>query len=350
MVKPVRLGSRAIGAGHPCYVIAEAGVNHNGDESLARQLIDAAVTAGADAVKFQTFSADQLVTAEAPQADYQRRNIGYAETQHAMLKRLELPHSLHYELFDYCRQRGIQFLSTPFEEASADFLEQLGLPAFKIPSGEITNTPYLAHVARKRRPMFVSTGMSTLDEVADAVATIRDAGNEDIVLLHCVSNYPAAAGDSNLRAMDTLRERFEVPAGYSDHSDGIEIALAAVARGACMIEKHLTLDRNLAGPDHQASLEPGEFAALMAGVRRIEQALGDGVKRPVEAERSTAAVARKSLTAARDLPAGTVLTRDAMVVRRPGTGLAPARLEGLIGRRTRAALSAGETLTEQSIE
>ena len=339
-----------IGGGASCFVIAEAGVNHNGDSVLARQLIDAAVASGADAVKFQTFSAERLVTRDAPQAEYQRRNIGVEESQFAMLKRLELSPAMHRELLDYCALRGILFLSTPFEEESADFLDALGVPAFKIPSGEITNLPFLDHVARKGKPLIVSTGMSTLAEVEDAVTCIRAAGNKRLALLHCVSNYPAVAADINLRAMDTLRKRFDVPTGYSDHTDGIEIALAAVARGAEIIEKHFTLSRTLPGPDHKASLEPAELAALVAGIRRIEASLGDGIKRPVEAEKSTAAVARKSIVAKRDLPAGTILTREDLLIQRPGTGISPARLDAIVGRCTRSALRAGDVLAHGAIE
>lgn len=345
MVNSIDIAGRTVGPGQPCFIIAEAGVNHNGDAALARKLIDAAAVAGADAVKFQTFNADLLVTRDAPQAEYQRLNTGAEESQYAMLKRLEMSHDMHRELIEHCALRGILFLSTPFEEDSADFLNALNIPAFKIPSGEITNLPFLTHVARMQKPLIVSTGMSTLEEVAAAVACIRATANDRVALLHCVSNYPAATSDINLRAMDTLRDTFRVPTGYSDHTDGIDIALAAVARGAQIIEKHFTLDRALPGPDHKASLEPAELTALIASIRRIEASLGDGIKRPVEAEKSTAAVARKSIVAARDVEAGSVLSREDLTIRRPGTGLPPAQLDAIIGHRTRIALRAGEVLT-----
>jgi N,N'-diacetyllegionaminate synthase len=349
MVKPFDIAGKSIGPGAPCFIIAEAGVNHNGDIILARKLIDAAVESCADAVKFQTFNADRIITRDAPQADYQRRNIGVEESQYAMLKRLEMSHAMHRELLDYCTHRSIFFLSTPFEEESADFLNSLHIPAFKIPSGEITNLPFLDHVARMLQPMIVSTGMSTLDDVSAAVACIRATGNERLALLHCVSNYPAAASDINLRAMDTLRETFAVPTGYSDHTDGLEIAFAAVARGAQIIEKHFTLDRALPGPDHKASLEPAELTALVTGIRRIETSLGDGIKRCVDAEKSTAAVARKSIVANRDVAAGSILAREDLVIQRPGTGISPARLNAIIGRKTRVALRAGDVLTNVAL-
>ncbi len=342
----IAIGARRVGPDQPCFLIAEAGVNHNGDLELARRLVDAAADAGANAVKFQTFSADRLATAAAPQADYQRRNTGIEESQYSMLKRLELSEEAHRELLRHCQRRGILFLSSPFDEESADFLETLGLPAFKIPSGEITNTPFLAHIARKGKPIILSTGMSTLDEVRVAVETIRRAGDPPLALLHCVSNYPAAPEDINLRAMATLHEAFCVPVGYSDHTDGVEIALAAVALGACIIEKHFTLDRNLPGPDHKASLEPAELTSLAAAIRRVEAALGDGVKRPAKCEADAARVARKSLVAARDLSAGSVLRREDLAIRRPGTGLPPSALARVVGMLAKEDIAAGTILTD----
>jgi N,N'-diacetyllegionaminate synthase len=347
---PFEIDGRGIGGGAPCYVIAEAGVNHNGDLALARRLIDAAAAAGADAVKFQTFKTERLVTASAPQAEYQQRNTGSGETQQEMLRRLELDETTHGELRAHCRARNIPFLSTPFEEESADLLERLGVPAYKLPSGELTNSPLLAHVARKGRPMLVSTGMATQKEVAAAVDAIRAAGAPPMVLLHCVSNYPAAPADTNLRAMATMALAFNVPVGFSDHSEGDEIALAAVALGACVLEKHLTLDRTLPGPDHRASLEPGEFASLVRKIRRIEAALGHGRKEPAASELGTAAVARKSLTLTRDVDGGSVLTADCLTLRRPGTGLSPDALERVIGRKARHRLPAGTQPTLDDLE
>lgn len=338
------IAGRRVGDGHPCFVIAEAGVNHNGDPALAQRLVDAALEAGADAVKFQTFSAEQLATADAPKAAYQAEATDPAESQLDMLRRLELTRDVYRALHAYCRSRNILFLATPFDEGSADFLHELGMEAIKVPSGEITNLPLLAHVARKRKPMIVSTGMATLEEVDGAVRVIRREGCGEIALLHCVSNYPAAAADANLRAMRTMSDAFNLPAGYSDHTLGMEVALGAAALGACIIEKHLTLDRALPGPDHRASLEPEEFKDLVRGIRIVESALGHGRKEPAPSEASTAKVARRSLVAARDLPAGAVLEEGDIACRRPGTGLPPALRDSLIGRRTRVAVNAGSLL------
>lgn len=333
------INGSAIGPGRPCFVIAEAGVNHNGDLDLARQLVEVAASAGADAVKFQTFRAEKLVTAGAPKATYQQRQSGTEEGQLGMLRRLELSREDHLELMALCRRLGILFLSTPFEEESADLLESLGVAAYKLPSGEITNLPLLAHVARKGRPLILSTGMATLGEIEAAVGAIAAAGNPDLALLHCVSSYPTAPADANLRAMATLASAFPCPVGYSDHTEGIAIPLAAVALGACILEKHFTLDRSLPGPDQQVSLEPDELKALVAGIRQVEAALGDGLKRPAACESNTAAVARKSLVAAMDIPEGAVLTAAAITLKRPGTGLPPALLPHLLGRCARTAIA-----------
>ncbi len=333
----------------PCFIIAEAGVNHNGDMQLARQLVDVAAAAGADAVKFQTFKAERLVTRDAPQAAYQAANTGQTESQFAMLKRLELLPDMHTDLQAYCAKKHIMFLSTPFDEASADFLHGLGVPAFKLSSGDLTNTPLLAHIARLGRPMIVSTGMATLGEVETAVQTIHEARNEQLVLLHCVSNYPAADADTNLRAMATLEAAFGVPVGYSDHTLGIDIPLAAVALGARVLEKHFTLNRDLPGPDHQASLEPDELRAMVAGVRRVEAALGDGRKVPAANEAETRQLARKSIVAVQAIPAGAVITAAMLGVMRPGTGYPPAQVEMLAGRTTVQAIPAGTVITPEML-
>jgi len=340
-----QISDRAIGPGQSCYVIAEAGVNHNGELALAKQLVDVAVAAGADAVKFQTFKAELLASAAAPKANYQQVTTEAAESQLDMLRRLELSPEAHRVLLDYCRERGIQFLSTPFEEGSADFLESLGVAAYKLPSGELTNLPFLDHVARKSRPLIVSTGMSTLGEVETALQTIARAGNPPVALLHCVSNYPADPAQTNLRAMLTLQAAFGVPVGYSDHTPGIEVALAAVALGACIVEKHFTLDKNLPGPDHQASSEPDELKALIRGIRKVEASLGDGRKVPAMSEANTAAVGRKSLIAACDLVAGTVLGENHIAIKRPGNGLPPAARPYVSGRTLKVAVRAGEVLS-----
>jgi N,N'-diacetyllegionaminate synthase len=317
------------------FVIAEAGVNHNGSLDLAIELIDAARAAGADAVKFQTFRADQLAARAAIKAPYQERTTSSEESQFAMLQRLELDAEAHRRLLAYCRQAGIQFLSSPFDEASADLLESMDVPLYKIPSGEITNLPFLRHLASKGRPLILSTGMSTLGEVEEAVTTIREAGNPPLTLLHCVTEYPAPYAEINLRAMETLRVAFGLPVGYSDHTPGIEIPVAAVALGARVIEKHLTLSRTLPGPDHHASLEPAEFAAMVTAIRHTEAALGSSIKAPAACELPNRPVARKSLVAARALPAGHVLATGDLLIRRPGSGLAPKYLSAFLGRTLR---------------
>lgn len=343
--RPLDVGGRMVGPGHPCLLIAEAGVNHNGDLDLARRLVDAAARAGADAVKFQTFSAERLAVPGARKAAYQLRGSPEREGQLEMLRRLELDERAHRDLLERCRRRGILFLSAPFDEGSADMLERLGVPAYKIPSGELTNLPFLAYVASKGKPMIVSTGMSSLREVRDAARALRGAGCREWALLHCVSKYPAKPGEANLRAMGALSGTFRVPVGYSDHTPGIEVALAAAALGACVIEKHLTLDRASPGPDHAASLEPGEFRELARGLRVVESSLGDGRKRPAPGEGATALAARKSLVAARDIPAGSRLTRELVGAMRPGTGLPPSMLRRVLGRAARRDIPRGRLLS-----
>lgn len=345
MVACINIAHRSVGPGQPCYIIAEAGVNHNGSLEMARQLVDIAVQAGADAVKFQTFKAERLVTPDAPKADYQVRTTGSAESQFDMIRRLELSPEIHRELMAYCHRKNILFMSSPFDEESADLLADMGVAVFKVPSGEITNLPLLTHVALKGKPMIVSTGMAYLSEVEAAVRTIEAAGNREFVLLHCVSNYPADPADVNLRAMRTLSAAFGVPVGYSDHTQGIEVPLAAAVLGACIIEKHLTLDHGLSGPDHRASLEPDEFTAMVRGIRTVEVALGHGRKEPAASEANTVSVARKSLVAAQDIQAGTMLTEELIAIKRPGTGLPPTMLASILGRSVRLDVRAGTVLT-----
>jgi N,N'-diacetyllegionaminate synthase len=328
-------------------VIAEVGVNHNGEIERGLEMVRVAAAAGADAVKFQTFQASALVAPGAEKATYQKIRTDPDETQQEMLRRLELSDAAHHVLADSCRQHGIQFLSTPFDYRSADFLADLDVPAFKMSSGDLTDLPFLAHVAAKGKPMLVSTGMASLEEVAAALRAVRDVGNDQIVLLHCVSNYPANAADVNLRAMGTMAASFGTPVGYSDHVLGSEVALAAVALGACVVEKHFTLDRGLPGPDHAASAEPDELCELVRSIRLVESAMGDGRKIPARHEAGTAAVARKSLMAKADIPAGAVLTHEMVVAMRPGTGLPPAALPELLGRTSVAEIPAGTMLRRE---
>lgn len=327
------------------FIIAEAGVNHNGSPEMAKKLVDAAISAGADAIKFQTFNAKRLASTQAPKAAYQLRTTDQAESQVEMLSRLELSHQAHRELKEYCKKRHIAFLSSPFDEESADFLDGLGVDLFKIPSGEITNIPFLSHVARKGKPLILSTGMSTLGEVETAIRTFEREGNRKFILLHCVSKYPAEPSDVNLRAMLAMETAFQIPVGFSDHTEGIDITLAAVALGARVIEKHFTMDRTLPGPDHRASLEPDELAAMVHGIRRVEASLGTGKKEPAPGEEDTAKAARKSLVAARDINAGTVLTEDFIAIRRPGTGLPPSLLPYIVGRRLRDTIIEGTLIS-----
>jgi N,N'-diacetyllegionaminate synthase len=318
----------------PVFIIAEAGVNHNGSIALAKQLIDVAAKAGADAVKFQTFNAEDVVSTDAPKAEYQKKTTGASESQLDMIKKLELSKADHTELMEYSKQKGIMFLSTPFDNRSVDLLVELVVPLIKISSGEITNHPFLKHIAVKGLPIILSTGMSTLDEVAEAVSVIKKAGCKDLTLLHCTSNYPARVEDCNLLAIKTMADAFDVPVGYSDHTPGIYVSLAATAMGACVIEKHFTLDKNLPGPDHKASLEPAELEEMIRGIRLVEKARGSSRKAPVESELEVRDVARRSIVAKVVIPAGTVITEDMLAFKRPGTGIAPKDSTMLIGEIT----------------
>ncbi len=334
-----------IGIGAPVFVIAEAGVNHNGSLELAMELVDAAARAGADAVKFQTFEPRELVTREAAKAEYQIANTGTTESQREMLERLALPESAFRKLKTHSESVGLVFLSSPFDTPSARLLERLGVSAFKLGSGELTNHALLADLARIGRPLLLSTGMATLDEIEDASAVIASHGAPPVVWLHCVSSYPAPYEQTNLRAIETIRLAVGGPVGMSDHSPGWEVTLGAVALGARVIEKHLTLSRELPGPDHAASLEPADFRRMVEQIRRIESALGNGIKAPAPCELNTRQIARKSLVGARDLPAGTQLQPADLAIKRPGTGLSPSLLSGVAGRVLRKPLAADEQLT-----
>jgi N,N'-diacetyllegionaminate synthase len=315
-------------------IIAEAGVNHNGDIVLARQLIDAAAEAGADFVKFQTFKADRLVTINATLADYQAKATENIQTQYPMLRRLELSEQMHLDLIAHCAGCGIDFLSTGFDIESVNFLADLGQNIIKIPSGEITNLPYLRHIGQLRKEIVLSTGMATLGEIEAVLDVLEIAGtcHEKITVLHCTTEYPTPMEEVNLRAMQTLREAFGVRVGYSDHTQGIEVAIAAAALGASVIEKHFTMDRNLPGPDHRASLEPNELKAMVAAVRNIEKALGGGVKRPTPSEEKNRGVARKSIVARCVIRAGERFCNENLAAKRPGTGVSPMRWDEIVGK------------------
>lgn len=317
------------------FIIAEAGVNHNGSLKLAKKLIDAAVEAGADAVKFQTFKAERLVSKQAPKAEYQKQTTDVEESQFEMIKKLELDVGAHKELMGYCAQKGIQFLSTPFDLESIDLLDSLGLPLFKIPSGEITNLPYLRHTASKKKPIILSTGMADLGEIEDALVVLTKGGIEvaDITVLHCNTEYPTPMEDVNLRAMQTISYAFPgIKVGYSDHTLGIEVPIAAVAMGASVIEKHFTLDKNMEGPDHKASLEPDELKAMVLAIRNIEKALGNGHKKRSPSETKNMSIARKSIVAARAIRKGELFTEENLTIKRPGNGISPMRWDEMIGQ------------------
>ncbi len=315
-------------------IIAEAGVNHNGDLALARQLIDVAAVAGADLVKFQTFTADRLATRAAQKADYQNRTTTSTESQHEMLSRLELTDAMHHELIAHCATREIGFFSTGFDIESVDLLVRHGQNHFKIPSGEITNLPYLRHIGRLGKSVILSTGMANLGEIEAAIDALEAAGTPRAMLtvLHCTTEYPTPMAEVNLRAMLSIHAAFGVAVGYSDHTQGIEVAIAAVAMGATVIEKHFTLDRNLPGPDHKASLEPAELNALVAAIRNIEVALGDGIKRLTTSEARNRPVVRKSLVASRAIKSGALFTAENITAKRPATGISPMRWDEVIGK------------------
>lgn len=354
---------------HKTFLIAEAGVNHNGSIDMARKLVDAAVMAGADAAKFQSFVASSIVTAGASKAEYQITNTGSKESQLEMLKKLELSHAQQRELSEYCKDKGIQFLSTPFDSASLNFLTvDLGLETIKVGSGELTNAPFLFEVARLAKNIILSTGMSTLDEVTDALGVIafvmtgsknpsmssfksalsspegKKAISSKVTLLHCTTDYPTVPSDVNLRAMLTLREEFDCQVGFSDHSVGIHLAVAAVAMGATVIEKHLTIDRDLPGPDHKASLEPNEFKNLVDQVRDLENAFGDGTKRPTEIELKNKKIARRSLAASKAIKAGDEFTSENVSIKRPGTGRSPFEYWSLLGTKATSDIAENEVI------
>jgi N,N'-diacetyllegionaminate synthase len=316
------------------FIIAEAGVNHNGSIKIAKEMVDAAVSCGADAVKFQTFKAEQLVSRYALKAEYQKINTASDESQLEMLKKMEIGLKTHQELIKYCNEKKIIFLSSPFDLKSIDLLVELGLEIFKIPSGEITNLPYLRKIGALNKKLIISTGMSNLDEIEDAVQVIINAGSakRNITLLHCTTEYPAAMEEINLRAMLTLKQKFGVAVGYSDHSSGTEVAVAAVALGASIIEKHFTLSQGMDGPDHKASLEPEEFRQMVKVIRNIEKALGDGIKIPSASELKNMKVARKSIVATSKIEKGTLFAETNIGVKRPGTGISPMRWDDILGR------------------
>lgn len=351
MISPVKIGNHLVGPSHPCFVIVEAGVNHNGDMRLAHKLIDAAVKAGADSVKFQSFVSEELVTSEAPKAEYQIKTTGGTNSQYEMLKALELTADNQAELKEHCTEKQILYLCTPYEKSSVDMLEKIDIAAFKIASTDTTNIPLLRYIAGKGRPVILSTGMSSLEEVRQAYNTLNTAGLDGkIIILHCTSEYPAPIEESNLRAILTMQKAFSCPVGFSDHTVGLGASPWAVAIGACMIEKHFTLDRSMPGPDHRASLEPDELADLVQTVRQVETSLGDGVKRPMPSELKNKPRMQKSLVAIYPIRAGEIITPKILTCKRPGGGLSPSWFDRVVGKRAAVDIPQDGILTQSSVE
>ena len=316
---------------------------------MAKKLIDVAKGAGADAVKFQSFKAENVVTKTAQKAKYQKQTTGSSESQYEMIRKLELSDADFKKLALYAQKKGIIFLSTPFDKESVDMLDELGVPAFKIPSGEITNFPLIRHIAKKGKPVILSTGMSTLQEIDEAVQVIKSEGIKDIVLLHCVTAYPAKVEDMNLRAMQTLESAFKLPVGLSDHTIGITVPIAAVALGAVVIEKHFTLDKSMPGPDHQASLEPKELKQMIKAIREVEKSLGDGNKSPTAEEEEIKKVARRSIVARIDIPEGTIINEEMLTIKRPGTGIKPKYLDKVVGKVAKAMIKRDELIIKSKL-
>ncbi|WP_238883205.1 N-acetylneuraminate synthase [Clostridium sp. YIM B02551] len=331
------------------FIIAEAGVNHNGDLEVAKKLVDVAAESGADAVKFQTFKADELVTKDAPKAKYQEKTTG-AGSQYEMLKKLELSYEDHIYLKNYCQERDIVFLSTPFDFQSVDLLESIDIPLYKIGSGDLTNIPLIKYIAKLNKPMIISTGMANLGEVEEPIKAIQDSGNDKITLLHCTSNYPTSYEDVNLKAMITLKNAFNLPVGYSDHTIGMEIPVAAVAMGARVIEKHFTLDKSMNGPDHKVSLEPMELEKMVKSIRNIEVAFGDGVKKCTKNEEDTRKVARKSIVAKANLKKGDILSLDNITFKRPENGISPRHFEFINNKKLVKDVNKDDLITFDLIE
>lgn len=332
-MEKIKIGDRLVGEGEPCFIIAEAGSNHDGKLDIAKRLIKAVKDAGADAIKFQTFKAEKLASPK------------YAKEMYKSLEKYELKAEWHTQLKKYADELGIVFLSTPFDEGSVDLLDKIGVPAFKVASGDLTYLSLLEHAAKKRKPMIVSTGAGNLGEVEEAINTIRNQGNNEIILMHCVSNYPAKVENANIRAIVTMRETFHLPVGYSDHSLGSLVPLAAVALGACIVEKHITFDRSSPGPDHPFAMEVNEFQEMVRNIRVLEKGLGNGVKHRVESEKAEVKIARRSLFANVNIPKGTKISKEIIKVARPGIGISPKYLSSVIGKEARVDITEDEVIT-----
>lgn len=349
MLASIEVGNIQIGHSQPVFIIAEAGVNHNGDIDMALRLVREAKRVGADCVKFQSFKAERVVTAEAPKAAYQLKTTDFQESQVEMLRKLELDASAYEDLIAECRKEGILFLSTPYNIEDVDFLDSLGVAAFKVASGQAVEPYFLEYVANKGKPILLSTGMCTLGEVDRAVRVLRRTGNDQIVVLQCTTNYPSAMEDCNLRAMVAMRDALDVLVGYSDHTEGLTAAIASVALGACVVERHFTLDKSLPGPDHSASSAPGEFAALVRQIREAELALGSSMKYPSDIEQKNALGMRRSIVAKKTIPSGKIITEDMLTFKRPATGLKPDLLPELVGRIATCEIKPDEMLSWEMV-
>lgn len=342
MIK-IFIEDKVVGNGFPTFIIAEAGVNHNGSLDNAKKLVDIAKESGADAVKFQTFKAEDLVTKGAQKAEYQKK-LTKECSQFEMIEKLELSEDDFRDLANYANEMGIIFLSSPFDMGSVDLLDEIGVSAFKLSSAEITNFSLLGHVASKNKPVILSTGMATLEEIEEAVTYLQKEVN-DLILMHCITNYPAKIEDTNLKVLETLSKTFNVPVGFSDHTLGIEMPIAAVAMGSCVIEKHFTLDKTLDGPDHKASLEPSEFSKMVVAIRNVEKGMGTGIKELTKEEEEIKKIVRKSVTAKLDIPKETEITKEMLTIKRPGTGIEPKYFNLLIGKITNSKIEKDTTLT-----
>jgi len=345
-----KIGNKIIGDENPAFIIAEAGVNHNGNINIAKELVDKAVLAGVDAIKFQTFKTEKLVTGYADMAQYQKHNIGSVDSQFNMLKKLELSYENFIEIREYCIYKKIMFLSTPFDFESADFLLSIGMEAFKISSGDLTNIPFLEHIARFKKPIILSSGMATLSEIEEAINAIYCLENHEIAVLHCTSNYPAKLEGVNLNAMNTIKNAFKIVSGYSDHTEGITVPIAAATMGANIIEKHFTLDKNMEGPDHSASLNPLELKEMVTAIRNVEMALGSGIKMFIPSEIDTMKAARKSIVASRDIGTGEIISLIDLDYKRPGTGLTPKHYLDIIGKKTNRDIKMDEQIALNMVE
>jgi N,N'-diacetyllegionaminate synthase len=348
-MKDIKIANKKIGKNNPCFIIAEAGVNHNGKINVAKKLIDAAVDAGVDAVKFQTFKSGGVVTDKADAAEYAKKNLGKDVKQIDMIKSLELKYDDFKELKKYCDRKNIIFLSTPHSFDAIDFLKDL-VPAFKFGSGDLTNIPALVYAAKKGKPMILGTGMATLREVKEAVNAIKKTGNHDVIVLHCTTNYPCPFEEVNMNALITMQKDLDCMIGYSDHTMGISVPLMAVTLGAVVIEKHFTLDRNLSGPDHTSSLEPDELEKMVTELRNVEKARGSFEKKPTSSEKKIMKQVRKSIVATRNIQKKEILTKEMLTIKRPATGLNPIELEHVLGKKTKRNIQKDKTLTKDDIE